>query len=79
MVIAANESEFWPPIFSNPEFRAWAIRTLNRVHMAAGCGDHAMNKIFMFEGVPPCDWAAGLIFVVDVRLSNPKPSCVARL
>lgn len=74
---AANDSEFWPPIFSNSEFRGWAIRTFNRLHMAAGCGDHAMNKIFMFEGVPPSDWVAGLVFVIEARLSNPKPSCVA--
>ena len=60
---AANESEFWPPVFSNTEFRAWAHRTLNHLHMAAGCGEHAMEKIFMFEGVPPNDWAAGLAFV----------------
>ncbi len=74
MVTAANESEFWPPIFSNPEFRAWAIRTLKRVPMAAGCSDDVMRRIFLFEGEPPSEWVSGLLFVANARITNSKPA-----
>ena len=70
MVIAANESEFWPAVCSNPEFADWVTRTASRLCMARGASDAVVHRAICWEGVPPPDWANGMAFLIS--LSKPK-------
>lgn len=79
IVIAANESEFWPAICSNPEFADWVTRTASRLSMARGASDAVVHRAICWEGVPPPDWAAGLNFALSLRenrISEPAVTVV---
>ncbi len=77
-MIAANESEFWPSVFSNPEFTDWSIRAINRFRMAAGSSDRVMQLAFSCEGVPPQEWIDGFEFAISLRLlKTAKPTLFA--
>jgi hypothetical protein len=78
LVIAANESEFWPSICLNTEFADWMIRTSRRLSMTAGAGDKAIHRAICWEGVPPPDWVTGIEFAISLRLlKTAKPKIFA--
>lgn len=64
-MIAANESEFYPPEFLNPEFTNWVARTATRLRMVSGASDSVVYRAICWEGVPPPEWAAGFLFAMS--------------
>lgn len=62
---AANESEFYPPVFLNPEFTNWVARTATRLRMVSGTSEGLMQRAICWEGVPPPEWAAGFLFAMS--------------
>ena len=73
---AANESEFCPPEFSNPEFVEWVTRTARRLRMVSGASDSTVCRAICWEGVPSPTWVAGIEFAMSLMQHTKKQTAI---
>ena len=77
-MIAANESEFYPPAFNDPAFVMWMSRiaiVLNNSKPEKLEVD--LLRIFVKDGIPSAEWREGFNFVGDLKRINHASLTVA--
>ena len=78
MLTPANHPTFEPPVLSNPAFMDWAIRVCLRLrNIPPGSPDGIAKRAILADGIPPPEWAHGLLFMQQQAQTNKREAISA--